>query len=134
MESAFQFKNPTLTKLRLIVNDEFEKGAERVSIKLGIETKVNRKSNSNEAVVELNLSIGEVGKSCPFVINATESAEFRWDNSFEPKVIDDLLKLNAPALLLSYLRPIVSQITASTPYGAYNIPYINFIKMTEKKD
>lgn len=134
MESAFQFKNPILTKLSLVVNDGFEKNSDKISINLGISTKAKRKTTSNEALVELTLNIGDANSNSPFVIRATESAEFRWDNSLEPNVVEDLLKLNAPALLLSYLRPIIAQITSSTKYGTYNIPYINFIKMNEKHD
>ena len=31
-----------------------------------------------------------------------------------------------PTLLLSYLRPIVVQVTQASPWGAYNIPFMNF--------
>ena len=34
----------------------------------------------------------------------------------------------APSLLLSYLRPIVAQVTSASKYGTYNIPFVNFTK------
>lgn len=41
-------------------------------------------------------------------------------------MIEKLLNQNAPSLLLGYLRPIISQITAASPYNAYNLPFIDF--------
>lgn len=132
MESAFQFKNPALMKLSFTVNDDFKKDSGEISLNLSISTKISKNEQKNEAFVELSISIGEVNSSCPFFIDAVEGADFRWDRSLKTEVINDLLKQNAPALLLSYLRPIISQITSSSPYGTYNIPFINFVKMNEE--
>ena len=41
-------------------------------------------------------------------------------------MVDKLLNQNAPSLLLSYIRPIVVQITAASPFPTYNIPFMNF--------
>lgn len=49
---------------------------------------------------------------------------FRWDNEVENE--DLLLKQNAPALLFSYIRPIIATITASSKYPAYDLPFVNF--------
>ena len=43
-------------------------------------------------------------------------------------MINKLLNQNAPSLLLSYLRPVIAQVTMASPYGAYNIPFIDFTK------
>ena len=53
-------------------------------------------------------------------------AEFRWPDSLNMGMIEKLLNQNAPSLLLGYLRPIISQITAASPYNAYNLPFIDF--------
>ena len=41
-------------------------------------------------------------------------------------MVNSMLNVNAPALLLGYMRPIVSSITNSSALPVYNIPFINF--------
>ena len=55
-----------------------------------------------------------------------KKAEFRWPDSLNVEMVEKLLNQNAPSLLLGYLRPIISQITAASPYNAYNLPFIDF--------
>jgi preprotein translocase subunit SecB len=87
---------------------------------------VNKMENTNEAEVTLKLELGERGETSPFFLTAMEAARFRWNESLEGDMVNKLLNQNAPSLLLSYIRPIVTQITAASPYDAYNIPFINF--------
>ena len=53
-------------------------------------------------------------------------AKFKWDSNLQEKNVEIFLNQNAPALLLSYARPIVSMVTNASHYPAYNIPFINF--------
>ena len=48
---------------------------------------------------------------------AIEGANFRWNDELDDNMIDRLLNQNAPSLLLSYLRPIVAQVTSASKYG-----------------
>ena len=65
--------------------------------------------------------------SSPFFIEAEEAALFRWNpEKVDAEHSEKLLKQNAPALLLSYLRPTISLITSASPYAAYDIPFMNF--------
>lgn len=128
--SKFQFTNPVLKHLRFDVNNEFVKsGKMEMEIKLNVNC--NRKAldvqtTNNSAVVEVTIVIGANDNSTPFYIEATEEASFMWNESIvDQKKIDNLLNQNAVALLISYLRPIITNITAASQYPAYNIPYIN---------
>ena len=62
----------------------------------------------------------------PFSILVKMSANFSWGENLEEKLVKSLLKSNAPAALLSYIRPIVSMMTMSSKYSALNIPFIDF--------
>ncbi len=128
MESAFQFTNPVLTELEYLLNPEFNpQKEEKVQIKMNISVKVDE-NTGNETLVRLKCEIGEKNASCPYWIKAEEQARFRWDDSVEGELLDSLLNQNAPSLLISYLRPIIWQTTMASPYGAYNIPFVNFKK------
>lgn len=123
--SEFQFSNPNLTKLNFEINSEFMQNTSN-PIKFNITPTVTINKDGKEpfATVSLNLKIGECTPDYPFWINITETALFCWSEQLSD--IDRLLSQNAPALLLSYMRPIISTITAASKYSAYNLPYINF--------
>ena len=127
MESAFQFSNPSLTKMEFCINEDFENGRDKevkMAVNMGIQ--IDRSKVDNSAKVSLTLEIGKKGASDPFYVCATEMAEFRWPDSLNMGMIEKLLNQNAPSLLLGYLRPIISQIKAASPYNAYNLPFIDF--------
>lgn len=52
-------------------------------------------------------------------------AEFKWEKNIESSLADKLLKSNAPSLLLSYMRPIIANVTGNSAYPAFNIPYMD---------
>ena len=130
MESIFQFSNPVLLKLDFKVNDRFEYNDNReVQLQLMVETQVNRQEHENQAFVILDVRAGQKEESFPFYIHAQEAARFMWESAlYDEEKIDNLLKQNAPALLLSYLRPIIANVTGSSPYSAYHLPFMNFVE------
>lgn len=60
MESAFQFTNPALSGLKFWINKNFngEKDT-KIQIRMNMSVKVAKKENLNEAIVELDVEIGE---------------------------------------------------------------------------
>lgn len=126
-ESTFQFTNPALIGLEYEYNEKFsEEKDKEIAINLNMSVAVAENEGKNEARVTLTLILGEKSDQAPFYIKAVETAIFKWNEQLDDKVLEKLLRQNAPSLLLSYLRPIITQITAASPVDAYNIPYINF--------
>ena len=128
MKSIFQFSNPALLRLDFKINNNFcSNDGEEIKLKLVVETRINMEENAEEALVVLCVTIGEKTEEVPFYVYAEESANFRWKReAYDEDAIGRLLKQNAPALLLSYLRPIIANITVASPYSAYDIPFMNF--------
>lgn len=124
--SEFQFSNPALSELEFYIN-EYDTEGEDISVALGMTVNKDRISET-EAVVELTVEIGKKDDSAPFYIKASEGAIFRWEEGAfgNDKDIEDLLDINAPSLLISYLRPVIANITNASKYPAYNLPFINF--------
>lgn len=48
----------------------------------------------------------------------------KWEE-MDKKIIESMLRMNAPALLLGYMRPIVANITNSSNFPVYNLPFLN---------
>lgn len=128
MESFFQFKNPVLKEIEFKINDGFVNNvSNEVKITANMSVRINRQAVINEAVVDLAVKIGAERDDVPYYIYVVEGANFKWKEGLGEDQINSLLNVNAPTLLLSYLRPIVSQITSASMYGAYNIPFMNFV-------
>lgn len=60
-------------------------------------------------------------------------ANFMWEEAIGEERAKQLLNINAPAVLLSYIRPMVSSMTNSSKYPALNIPFIDFTKVQIKQ-
>lgn len=70
-------------------------------------------------------------KDVLFKLIAKVAADFRWED-LDDKAVDAMLHLNAPALLLGYMRPIVANITNSSVFPVYNLPFMDFRGFSEQ--
>lgn len=123
-ESAFKFSNPQLLAVEFIINENFDpSNFEGFSMVNNVET--NKNPSEPEATVSLELIIGEKNDTSPFYIKIKNSAHFKSNNQ---QLFDKLIDTNAPALLLSYIRPIVSLLTSQSRFKSFDIPFINFKK------
>ena len=124
--SDFQFTNPCLVSMNFRENEDFriEEG-KGIQIKTGIDFSEELISQT-EAAVSIKIKLTNEGNSAPFELEAEFTANFRWSEALDEQRRDSLLKQNAPALLVSYARPIVAMITNASRFPAFNIPFINF--------
>jgi preprotein translocase subunit SecB len=135
-ESRFQFSNPALNKLYFTINDGFRSDSETISIETNISTCVGPITNSPKesfATVEVTAKIGKEDITQPFFIEAVESAAFKWETeAYSQEDIEVLLRKNAAALLISYLRPIISNISSFSRYPTYYLPYVDLSSNKEE--
>ncbi len=123
-KSKFQFSNPNLVNLVFEVNPDFDEKLFE-SLKLESQTKVVKMQSQNKANVEMHLDIGGVEKEYPFAIKITMASDFMWEDGLEETLVDRLLKANATSLILSYMRPIISNITNNSKYSVFNLPFLD---------
>lgn len=81
-----------------------------------------------ESIVSLIITVGNKEQNCPFFVKLIIESKVTWalDDILDEQ-LEYFLTKNAPALLLSYARPIVSNITGSSRFPAYDIPFIDFL-------
>ena len=125
-KSDFQFKDPSLESLNFIKNEKFNMEKENVDMPISLRTTVER-TMENMAMVGVEIIIGN--EESPFLLSALMTATFRW-SSTEDDVVDALLHVNAPSLLVSYLRPVIANVTGASGYPSFNLPYLD---MTENE-
>ena len=126
-KSGFQFTDPHIVKLEFEVNEGFaEDKFQGFEIKSEVSQAVIKENE--EAFVKLCIFIGERNETSPFYCNVDMMAKFKAEETCAPDFFQKLLKANAPALLLSYARPIVSIVVAQAGFPEFNIPFINFVE------
>lgn len=136
-KSAFQFTNPRLERLEFAAHEGFQRTSNiSMDIKLSVQTQLLQNTDgtpSNQADVIITLTIGTKDDTSPFYVEADEAARFKWEESaFDEGQIEQLLKQNGAALLISYLRPIIAGITSASAYPAYNLPFLNLTEIQEE--
>ncbi len=122
--SKFQFSNPNLTKLVFKANPDFEQSLYK-GISLESKTHILKSKENSNAIVELIVLVGKEVREYPFFVEVAMNAEFMWEKELDEEVVDDLLKKNAPSLILSYIRPIIATVTNNSQYPVFNLPYID---------
>lgn len=127
-KSSFQFSEPKLVNINFKINSEFIANNRTAKIKINFKVDKKVDLDNRKAKIVLMCEIGD-DKDTPFYISAAEEAVFKWEDelSEDNELLNNLLNQNAPALLVSYIRPVIANVTNSSLCGAYNIPYINFV-------
>lgn len=129
-KSKFQFLNPELEQVEFTVNEHFNAElCDGISMQSNTEVKM---MGGNEAYASLTLKVGDASESQPFNILVKMSSKFHWDESLDDEKAKKMLNINAPAALLSYIRPIISSMTGNSKYPALNIPFIDFTEVTKE--
>lgn len=131
-ESSFKFTNPIIESIGYEINTEYVR-EKKVEMLQEFAVNTQRDEANRKAIVRLQISInkselGDKNKKKPFALIMVIKANFEWQDEYDEKTIEDLLAINAPALLLSYARPNIALITTTAPTGSYSIPFFNFVK------
>lgn len=125
-ESSFKFRNPKLTKIAYRANRDFEVD-EMDGAPMSSETTVQRGDATAVVSLSVQLFSEALEKGEPFWLDIEMEADFAWDsNELNAQQVDKFLGMNAPAVLLSYMRPYIASLTSGSGYPPYIIPFMDF--------
>jgi len=132
-ESNFQLiRKPKVNVFSFETNREFEFDEISLEINNNIHIIKGADELSKEATVILELGIFTLKnfEEVPFKINIEIEGNFKWDDVLkkDEELLETLLKQNAPAILYSYVRPLITLITVEANMPPLVIPLINFQK------
>ena len=135
--SGFQMGAVKLIELNYGVNESFDyaKFDDGIDIQPELETEILKHPKDNTALVSLSLTIFEKDSpSDPIWLKAKNQTLFTWQDDFQGD-IDSLLPRLGTSHLLSFLRPLVSQLTTMSLYPALILPLMDVsdIKAKPKK-
>ena len=118
-----ELKKYIIRKIEYLINEKAEKaGAAEYTPK--IEILVNPKNNT----VDISVKIDD--EDMPFNIEVCIIGYYEFNNMENNHEI--MLKNNGVAILMPYIRAIISQITSMAGLGTLTIPIINVKEMNEK--
>ncbi len=129
--SSFQLINkPRVTKNIFQVNSEYDFSNE-VLLEIDKNIKVAKKLKEEmvaTVILELRFFENKDLNQVPFKLEMEIEGIFEWDEELEdnPNQLEILLKENAPAILYSYLRPIITTTSIDANLPPLVIPLMNF--------
>ncbi len=126
-KSKFQFKNQKIVQVEFSVNNNFDRSHNEVQLEISMKEK-HKKTSTYQALSELEISVfkKEFNPQIPFYIRIIVEGEFKWEENIDNS--EQLLKINAPALLLSYARSMITQLTVFAGFEPLIIPLVDFTK------
>ena len=123
-ESKFKFERPILKRFSFNENEAFEEKEE-----LKIEIELEKEKTGGVSVILKTVNSNEI----PFFIEIEMYSKFIWEEELTEEEIINALEINAPSLLISYIRPLVALVTGSSKYPTWNIPFLDMRKTKEVK-
>lgn len=127
-KSDFSYKkSPFIEKFEFVYNKDFDTSKKIDEIGCLYDWEINSSKETRETKGTLNIKFGDKeDKGCPFYIDVTISMSAVWGG--ESDVIEAAMLVH----LVSYLRPIIVQMTANTPYGVFHVPFLDLSDEKEK--
>jgi len=124
--SQFIVKSHRLKSIAFELNPEF-KSEGSIELKIDTDKIIAKHSDKLLAEVSLTLSVFKDKTDAPFWCTIIYQGLFSWDEKVSAEKVDQYLKYSAPALLYSYIRPLVTQLTVSANLPALTLPFMNFM-------
>lgn len=131
-KSSFQLVKQRLLSVNYELNTEYKSITGPIPLEI-IGTRKITHLNANHAHVMFTVKIfsNTNPKDAPMKATIAHEGEFCWEDSVSKEQVEALLKFNAPAILLSYDRSILSQLTAYSNLPVLLLPLINFVESEE---
>lgn len=123
-QSNLQFSNPHIEKIDFKVNTNNPISNE---MPISIEIEVAKNPKENKAVVKLILCVGkQIDENAVTAIyfKGDILAEFTWEENISNP--EKMLRISGGTVLLSYIRPILSNLTMQAGIKPLYLPFVNF--------
>ncbi|MFZ3172414.1 MAG: protein-export chaperone SecB [Carboxydocellales bacterium] len=131
-ESNFQLVGkPTVNSILYETNKNFEFNDElslEVTNEIHVIKGINEHLQEANVVYKIGIFTSQEFEKVPFKISMEIEGHFKWDEELEKNevLLENMLKQNAPAILYSYVRPLITLITIEANMPPLVIPLMNF--------
>lgn len=123
-KSDLQFTDPHIEKIDFRIGEDIINT--NIPISIDVESEVNQELK--EAIIKLNLMVGNINDESKvitaFYFNGIIAADFKWNDEIDNP--EEMLKVSGATVLLSYIRPILANLTMQAGMKPLNLPFVNF--------
>lgn len=125
---SFKTVNHRLVHVSYNINESFDfNNTASVPVDLSISRNISQHDTKPRADVTITVSLYKDTENSPMQCEVVYRGLFAWDaDSYSTEKLQTLLMCNAPALLFSYVRPIITQLTTLSALPPLTLPFINF--------
>ena len=122
----FLIKQPVIKKMDFTGNNDFSFGNDS-KVKLDIQIKKESSTKERKAQITLSLTLNNDCKidEVPFILKSEIVGQFVWNEEATKEEIEHFINANAPSILLSYMRPVISNIVTYSGFPAFIIPFLD---------
>ncbi|MBZ5962660.1 protein-export chaperone SecB [Leuconostoc gasicomitatum] len=128
-QTSFRFTSPQLSNAFFSVRDRgISDNPKDIISNVKIISSFNERTEE-KAVVSLtvqNFDNSDDIEGKAYIFNIEYTAEFVWENNLDSQKVDEFLNVSAPALLLSYVRTTLSNMTSSAKVKIFDLPFFDF--------
>lgn len=128
-KSVFKFKNPVIRKLCFEINETLDSSIKEREQNINISMNITGYKTPSIAILSLTINgkkDGKIPKNALYYMNVEIMGVFESDEELEEDEIKGFMDINAQALLLSYVRPLVASTLVQAGLPPYHIPFVNF--------
>ena len=140
VRNDMSFETPIINHLDFTVKKDStdETFLDSGDIQLEVENQVLKKDDSDEIITNtcktiVRLTVGENKTEFPFVVRLEMESVFHWDNDIDMDM-DSYVRFHTPAIVYSYMRPIVTDLVTKSGFPPFNLPFMNFSEENINKD
>lgn len=134
IKSVLRFEKYNISSMKFGINEEFQSQNEDISLDFGFEADVSISSQKDKAKTKLTCTVFDVNfkeKTAPFYLEISIVGYF--STNAEMGNIEDF-RIHSMAILLPYLRAIITSFTSQTGISPVIIPPINVFNLFGKKN
>jgi len=131
--SSFKINSHRLKSTDFALNPDF-KAEGSVELKIDVNKTISKHAEKPMAEVTLKVSLFKDKPDAPFECTVVYQGLFSWEKDVPAEKVEQYLKCNAAALLYSYVRPLITQLTAMSNLPVLTLPFMNFIEDENEKE
>lgn len=123
----YMVKQPVIKKMEFLGNSNFIAKDNSLNVKIDIKIKKESSMIDKKAQVSLTINLNEKYnlEEVPFILKAEILGQFIWKEEATREEIEIFLNSTAPSIMLSYIRPIISNVVTYSGFPAFIIPFLD---------
>jgi len=135
MPALLDIEEYFVEEIRVIANPDYSGGPDHEGM-VSVSFNTKRKGTEPIFMIQMVINVNKTKKAfetAAYQIVLKITGFFSFKEGTDEETIKKMISLNAPAILYSIARGIVSQTTAQSVHGKFILPTVNFVELLKKR-